>query len=168
VRVVGKVEARFRIGGTAAGVDLEGADLPIGGNRSHQAEDQQQADEKQPETETPPTATFRLLRLGRRGWTPGYEAHLMTTLAPADYDACFACGSAATGLLRGCDDGFTTLPPAWLPRRPVHGAPAEQVKMQMVDGLAGLRSLVEHQAITIAIDLALVRHLVGDLQHAAQ
>jgi len=166
VWVIGVVEARFSVGGIAAGIDAEGADLPIRRNSANQEEHEDQPGEEQDEAKPPPPATVRLvtrarrapdwrcgddgLRSRRRGngggiphgrfrlrmfgldrrarlgrgattgqprkpleqlcliglrsrilWlygTPREKAHLWPTLAPADYDACFARGRLAMAL----------------------------------------------------------------------
>src|SRR6266550_8840468 len=52
--------------------------------------------------------------------------------------------------------------------RPTHGPSAEQVQVQVIDGLSRLRPLVEDQAVAVAIDLAFIRDAVGDLEHAGE
>lgn len=77
MRVIGKVEAGFRIRGAAARVDPERTDLPIGRDRSHQEEEDDQAKEEKEEAELPPAlALFRqlLFRLRLDG-TPEWESH---------------------------------------------------------------------------------------------
>jgi hypothetical protein len=164
VRVIGEVEARFGAGGIAAGIDAEGADLPIRGNGADQEEDEDQSGGEQQESKPAPPATVRLVtratraadwrcgddglssrRRGNgggslRGWLrlrmfglrrarlgrgatdqpgkplvqlcliglrsqilwlfgpPREEAHLQPTLAPPDYDPCFARGRSAMPL----------------------------------------------------------------------
>jgi hypothetical protein len=71
VRVVREVETRFGVRGAPAGIDLEGTDLPVGGNRANHEEDQDQAENEQQESKAPaPAAFFRVLG------TPGWDAHL--------------------------------------------------------------------------------------------
>src|SRR6202043_2468204 len=57
------------------------------------------------------------------------------------------------------------MPSTW---RPAHGAPAKQVQVEVIDRLSRLRSLVENQAVAVAIDLALVGDAVGDLDHPGE
>ena len=66
MRIIGEVEARYRVGGIAAGIDAEGADLPIRGNSAHQEEEEDQPGEEQEESKPPPPVTVRLLTRARR------------------------------------------------------------------------------------------------------
>ncbi|HEY9289033.1 MAG TPA: hypothetical protein VIT43_13530 [Candidatus Dormibacteraeota bacterium] len=95
--VVGKVEARVRLSGAAAGVDPERTDFPIGWDGAHQEEEDDQAEEEQEEAELPaPLALVRLLffRLRLDG-APEWESHPAPTLLRGDYGTCFARGRAA-------------------------------------------------------------------------
>ncbi len=78
MRIIREVQACLRVSGVAANVDPERTDLPVGGNRAHQEEDEDQAGEEQQESKPPaPTAflfatrglnvTAGLLRVHRHG-----------------------------------------------------------------------------------------------------
>lgn len=97
MRVVGKVEAGFRVCGTAAGIDTEWTDFPIRWDGAHHEEEDDQAKEEQEEAELPPALTlFRLLlfTLGVHG-TAEWESHPAPTLLPGDYGTCFVRGRPA-------------------------------------------------------------------------
>jgi len=47
VRIVREVQAGFRVRGVPRGIDPERTDLPVGGNRPHQEEDQDQPAEEE-------------------------------------------------------------------------------------------------------------------------
>ena len=95
--VVRKVEARVRLGGAAAGIDAEGTDFPIGRDRAHQEEEDDQPEAEHEEAELPAAlALVRLLlfRLRLDG-APEWESHPAPTLLRGDYGTCFARGPAA-------------------------------------------------------------------------
>ena len=46
MRVVGEIEAGFRVGGAAAGIDPEGTNLPVRRYGPHEEEDRDQPGEK--------------------------------------------------------------------------------------------------------------------------
>jgi hypothetical protein len=83
--VIGEIEARLGIGCAPGRVDLEGTDLPVGGDRPHQKEEPYECREEEKETTTPAAALF-LRRSGREI----RQAHPRSTLAPSDYNLCFA------------------------------------------------------------------------------
>ena len=72
----------------------------------------------------------------------------------------------------GCDSGVTIASQARARAssagRPGHHAATQQVQVEVIDGLSGLGTLVDDQAVTIAIDLALIGNPIGDLKHPDQ
>jgi hypothetical protein len=58
VRVIGEIEACRRVGGIAADVDAERANLPVWRDRPHEKEDQGQRAKEQKESELPAAAPF--------------------------------------------------------------------------------------------------------------
>lgn len=85
MRVVREIETRLGIGGVPGRVDLEGTDFPVGGDRPHEKEEPDECGEKEQEAATPAAALF-LRRSGREI----RQAHPRSTLAPSDYNLCFA------------------------------------------------------------------------------
>ena len=57
MRVIGEVDARRGVGRASAGVDAEGTDFPVGGNRPNYEEDKDQGGEEEQEAEAPAAAT---------------------------------------------------------------------------------------------------------------
>jgi hypothetical protein len=58
MRIIREVEACLRVSGIAADIDPERPDLPVGGNRAHQEEDEDQAGEEQQESKPPAPTAF--------------------------------------------------------------------------------------------------------------
>jgi hypothetical protein len=85
MRIVGKIEARLRVGGATRGIDLEGAYLPVGRDRPHNEEESHESrKEKQESTAPAPALVFGFSN------RPFGEAHPRSTLAPSGYDLSFA------------------------------------------------------------------------------
>jgi hypothetical protein len=71
VRIISEVETGFGVGGTAARIDLERTNFPVGWNRAHHEEDQDQPGEEQEESSLATTPTVFVITRGhcdvRRG-----------------------------------------------------------------------------------------------------
>jgi hypothetical protein len=100
VRVIGEIEAGLGICGASGCIDLERTYLPIRRDRPYQQEKPYECGEEEQETTTPPAALF-LRGSGREI----RQAHPRSTLAPSDYDLCFA-----PALLSARRYGLVTVP----------------------------------------------------------
>jgi len=146
VRVVGEVEAGLRVGRAPAGVDLERADFPVcrdGTDQEEQCDQGREEEQKSTATATP----FLFGALGRQAG----KAHLRSTLTPSDYEVCFAPRSLAETCYKP-----VTAARSGLARRPAEAAATEEMEVEVIYGLPGLRAVVENQPVTISGDLSLV------------
>jgi hypothetical protein len=92
MRVVRKVEARFRVGRAAAGIDAERAYFPIRWDGANHEEERDEPANEQEEAQLPASlALFRLLLFSLRlDGAPEWESHPAPTLLRGDYGTCFA------------------------------------------------------------------------------
>src|SRR5436305_8503391 len=88
-------------------------------------------------------------------WPPGRAA--VTGLPQRVYDRVAAIRAAPTTARR-----------AALAGGPGHGAAAEEMQVNVIHALAGLRSLVKDESVTVAIHLPFVGDAVGHLHHPGQ
>ena len=70
MRVIREVDARRRVRRTAAGIDAERTDFPVGGNRPDDKEDQDQGRDEEQEAEAAPAPALRFVARARHdnGW----------------------------------------------------------------------------------------------------
>jgi hypothetical protein len=171
MRVVGEVEARLGVSGAADGIYPKRTNLPIGRNGSNQEEEADQPGKEEQKAELPAAAALlRLLCRWRLLCTPEWDSHPAHQASAVRLRRLFRGGQVASS---ACNRTIAVGKPVGregerLAGRPAHASPAEQMEVQMINTLPCLRTLVHHQPVAFAVDLALVRHAIRYRKKPAQ